>query len=334
MELRHLIYFIAVAEEMHFGRAAKRLNISQPPLSQQIRRLEEEIGVRLFDRTRRSVEITPAGRVFLDEARRIVALSEEAVRRTVRAEKGEIGRLAIGFIGSANYSVLPHVIREFRKRFQNVELSLAEMNTSHQLEALHGGRIQVGFLRPPRGIEGEGLAVEPVFREPLMAAVPRNHPLKGETSVTWRMLAKESYIMIPRQRGPGFFDHMIALCQREGFSPNIVLEASQFHTVIGLVAAGIGIAVVPASMKRSRMEGVVFKPISGGAETVLEMAWPAGNTSSVLRNFLDAAREVSRSLVSNVQGAGTTGFDTCHGGGIMKKRWKMGRRGPGSGEPR
>jgi len=296
MELRHLTYFIAVAEELHFGRAAKRLNISQPPLSVQIRQLEEEIGVRLFDRTRRRVQITPAGQAFLDEARKIVALSGEAVRRAVRAEKGEIGRLAIGFIGSANYSVLPLVIQAFRQRFRSVEISLAEMNTSHQLEALCDGRIQVGFLRPPRGIEGEGLTVEPIFRERLVAAMPRNHPLGGEASVTWPMLAKESYIMIPRQRGPGFFDHIIALCQREGFSPNIVLEASQFHTVIGLVAAGIGIAVVPASMQRSRIEGVVFKSISGGEETVLHMAWLTGNPSRILRNFLDAAREAARSI--------------------------------------
>ena len=123
MELRHLTYFIAVAEELHFGRAAKRLNISQPPLSQQIKQLEEEIGVRLFNRTKRRVEITPAGAAFLAEARRIMAMSEEAVRRAIRADKGEIGRLAMGYIGSANYSVLPQVVREFRKRFQDVEFS-------------------------------------------------------------------------------------------------------------------------------------------------------------------------------------------------------------------
>jgi DNA-binding transcriptional LysR family regulator len=293
MELRHLTYFIAVAEELHFGRAAKRLNISQPPLSQQIRQLEEEIGVRLFNRTKRRVEITPAGAAFLAEARRIMAMSEEAVRRTIRADKGEIGRLAMGYIGSANYSVLPQVVREFRKRFQDVELFLTEMNTSHQIEALRDGRIQVGFLRPPQGIEDEGLAVEPVFREPLMAAMPRNHPLQGETSLPLRLLAKESFIMIPRQRGPGFFDYIIALCQQEGFSPYIVLEASQFHTIIGLVAAGIGIAVMPASMQRSGFEGVVFRTIAGGAETVLNMAWVTNNQSLILQNFLDVAREVS-----------------------------------------
>lgn len=298
MELRHLRYFIAVAEELHFGKAGKRLNISQPPLSQQIRQLEEEVGVRLFDRTRRRVELTPAGLVFLGEARRIMALSEDAVRRTVRADKGEIGQLAISFIGSANYSVLPPVVREFRRRFREVDLFLTELNTSHQIEALRDGRIQVGFLRLPRGIEREGVTVEPVFREPLLAALPWNHPLRKKTSIPLRLLAKDSFIMIPRERGPGFFDNIIALCQKEGFSPSVVLEASQFHTVIGLVAAGIGIAVVPASMERSRIEGVVFRKIAGKAETVLSMAWIAGNESLVLRNFIEVAREVVRSMAS------------------------------------
>ncbi|MDQ5986832.1 MAG: Hca operon transcriptional activator HcaR [Syntrophus sp. SKADARSKE-3] len=298
MELRHLTYFIAVAEELHFSRAAKRLNISQPPLSQQIRQLEEEIGVRLFNRTKRRVEITPAGLVFLAESRRIISMSEEAVRRTIRADKGEIGHLAVGFIGSANYSVLPQVIREFRRRFQDVELSLTEMNTSQQLEAFHDGRIQVGFLRPPQGIEDKGVSVEPVFREPLVAVMPRNHPLQGENALSLRLLSKESFIMIPRQRGPGFFDYIIALCQHEGFSPYIVLEASQFHTIIGLVAAEIGIAIMPASMQRSGFEGVGFRTIAGGAETVLNMAWVTNNQSKVLKNFLDVARDVVRTLIS------------------------------------
>jgi len=296
MELRHLRYFIAVAEELHFGRAAKRLNISQPPLSQQIMQLEEEIGVQLFNRTKRRVEITPAGSVFLAEARRIIAMSDDAVLRTIRADKGEIGRLAVGYIGSANYSLLPQVVREFRKRFQDVDLSLAELNTSNQIEALRDGRINVGFLRPPQGIENEGLSIEPVFREPLMVAMPRNHHVKMEPSITLRMLAKESFIMIPRQRGPGYFDYIIALCQQEGFSPRIVLEASQFHTIIGLVAAEIGIAIVPASMQSSRFKGVVFRTIAGGAETILKMAWVTNNQSLVLHNFISVTRGVACSI--------------------------------------
>jgi DNA-binding transcriptional LysR family regulator len=299
MELRHLTYFIAVAEEMHFGRAAKRLHISQPPLSQQIRQLEEEIGVRLFNRTKRRVEITPAGMVFLVEARRIMTMSKDAVRRTIRADKGEIGRLAMGFIGSANYSVLPQMVREFCKQFQNIELSLTEMSTSDQLKALVDGTIHVGFLRAPEGIKEKGLTIEPVFREPIMVALPRNHHLKRELSLTLRQLAKDSFIMVPRQIGPGFFDHVIVLCQKEGFSPNIVLEASQYHTVIGLVAAGLGIAVIPGSMQRSRIDGVLFRKLSGGMETVLDMAWVTGNQSLILQNFIHVARKVVRSTNSH-----------------------------------
>ncbi|HUH65086.1 MAG TPA: LysR family transcriptional regulator [Syntrophales bacterium] len=299
MELRHLTYFIAVAEEMHFGRAAKRLHISQPPLSQQIRQLEEEIGVPLFKRTRRRVEITPAGKVFLAEARRIMTMSKDAVRRAVRADKGEIGRLAMGFIGSANYSVLPQVVREFGRQFQNVELSLTEMSTSDQLKALLEGTIHVGFLRPPKGTKDKGLTIEAVFREPLMVALPRNHRFKRETSVALRQLAEDSFIMVPRQIGPGFFDRVIVLCQKEGFSPNIVLEASQYHTVIGLVAAGLGIAVVPGSMRCSRIEGVIFRKLPGGVETVLDMAWVTGNQYLILQNFIHIARKVVSSINSH-----------------------------------
>lgn len=293
LESRLLTYFVAVAEELHFGRAAKRLNISQPPLSQQIIQLEERIGVRLFTRTRRRVELTAAGQVLLEDARKILALSEEAVRRAVRAGKGEIGRLSVGYIGSANYSVLPGLIREFRKRYPEVELSLAELNTSQQIEALRNGRIHVGFMRPPGGIENEGLSLETVLREALVAAMPGNHRLKGRPSVRLGMLAKEPFIMIPRSRGPGFFDQIIALCQSEGFSPEIVLEASQFHTIIGMVAAGVGIAVVPASMQHSRMKGVAFRKIENGGETALAMAWSSGSKSPVLQKFISLARELA-----------------------------------------
>lgn len=293
MESRLLTYFVAVAEELHFGKAAKRLNISQPPLSQQIIQLEERIGVKLFTRTRRRVELTPAGQVLLEDARKILALTGEAVRRAVRAGKGEIGRLAVGYIGSANYSVLPDLIREFRKRYPEVELSLAELNTSQQIEALHDGRIHVGFMRPPRGMENEGLSFEVVLRESLVAAMPVNHKLKGRASIPLKMLAREPFVMIPRSRGPGFFDQIIALCQTEGFSPEIVLEASQFHTIIGMVAAGVGIAVVPASMQRSRMKGVAFRPLENGPETALSMAWASGNSSPVLEKFISVARELA-----------------------------------------
>ncbi len=294
MEPRLLAYFVAVAEELHFGRAAKRLNISQPPLSQQIIQMEERMGVKLFTRTRRRVELTPAGQVLLEDARKILALSGEALRRAVRAGKGEIGRLSVGYIGSANYSVLPDVIREFRRRLPEVEISLAELNTNQQIKALLDGRIHVGFMRPPRGMENEGLSFETVLRESLVAAIPISHKLKGRVSIPLKVLAKEPFIMIPRSRGPGFFDQVIAICQAEGFSPSIALEASQFHTVIGMVAAGVGIAVVPASMQRSRMKGVAFRRLENDPQTELTMAWSSENKSPVLNKFISVARQSSR----------------------------------------
>ncbi|HPC01952.1 MAG TPA: LysR family transcriptional regulator [Syntrophales bacterium] len=290
MELRHLSYFVAVAEELHFGRAARRLNISQPPLSQQIRQLEGELGVTLFTRTRRRVGLTAAGEVFLAEARRILAAVEEGKGRAVRADRGESGRLAVGFIGSANYSVLPRVIRSFRRAYPEVDISLAELNTAHQLEALRAGRIHVGFMRPPPGLDREGLEALAVFEEPLVAALPAAHPLSGRGPLDLALLAPEPFIMIPRHLGPGYFDYLISLCRQAGFSPRIALEASQFHTVIGMVAAGLGVAVVPASMRGSRFPGVTFRVIAGGAATILEMAWLRGNPSPVLANFIAAAR--------------------------------------------
>jgi DNA-binding transcriptional LysR family regulator len=295
MELRHLLYFIAVAEELHFGRAARRLNISQPPLSTQIRQLEAEIGVRLFERTKRRVEITPPGLIFLEEARKIVGLSEEAVRRTIRAGKGEIGKLTIGYVGSANYSLLPPIVRGFRKRFPQVELALMELNTRHQIEALQDGRIHIGFLRPPRGSERDGLSIETLIRESLMVALPQSHPLAARKHVSWRMLSGEQFIMIPRERAPGFYDQIINLCQQERFSPDIVLEASQFHTIIGMVAAEIGITVVPSSMQSAMIQGVVFRSLGKeNVKTELVMAWQKNSQSPVLRQFVELARETVR----------------------------------------
>ncbi|HPL63165.1 MAG TPA: LysR family transcriptional regulator [Syntrophales bacterium] len=300
MELRHLIYFIAVAEELHFGRAARRLNISQPPLSQQIRQLEAEIGVRLFERTKRRVEITQPGLIFLEEARKIVRLSEEAVRRTIRAGKGEIGKLTVGYVGSANYSLLPPVVRGFRKRFPKVDLALMELNTSHQIEALQDGRIQIGFLRPPKGSERNGLSIEPLIRESLLAALPQSHALAGKRRLSWRMLSGEQFIMIPRQRAPGFYDQIINLCQQEGFSPDIVLEASQFHTIIGMVSAEIGITIVPSSMQAASIQGVVFRPVGReNIKTELAMAWQKKNPSPVLLQFIELARETAKTVRSS-----------------------------------
>ncbi len=179
MELRHLRYFVAVAEELHFGRAAQRLQMAQPPLSQQIRQLEQELGVELLYRTKRTVRLTEAGLAFLHQARQILVQSEQAIEVAQRASRGEVGRLAIGFVGSATYSLLPTAVRSFRHQFPDVRLMLHEMTTSEQIEALHDDRIQVGFIRPP--ISDDKLSVETVLQESFVAVLPEAHPLATQT---------------------------------------------------------------------------------------------------------------------------------------------------------
>ena len=203
MELRHLRYFVTVAEELHFGRAAQRLQIAQPPLSQQIRQLEEELGVQLFHRTKRSVQLTEAGQLFLEEACQILTRAEQAIQIVQRADRGETGRLTLGFVGSATYSVLPVVLKVFRKRFPEVLLSLHEMTTTQQVQALHEDRIHLGFVRPP--IHEQELMIESILKEPFVAVLPKFHRLANETQISLRSLANDPFILFPRYLGSGFY---------------------------------------------------------------------------------------------------------------------------------
>jgi DNA-binding transcriptional LysR family regulator len=289
MELRHLHYFVAVAEELHFGRAARRLLIAQPPLSQQIQKLEEELGVQLFRRTKRRVELTEAGQVFLQEARQALAQVEQAVIAVRRASGGEIGRLTVGFVGSASYEILPALIRRFHERFPDVELVLREATTSQQVRALHEGRIHVGLLRPP--ISDDSLVVESFLTESLIAALPETHALAGQPVISLQALARERFITFPRHLGPGLYDQIISVCQRAGFSPQITQEAVQMQTILGLVATGIGVALIPASARSLRSAGIAYSELQG-IESAVEMAlaWRRDNTSTTLCAFLEVAR--------------------------------------------
>jgi DNA-binding transcriptional LysR family regulator len=203
MELRHLRYFVTVAEELHFGRAAQRLQIAQPPLSQQIRQLEEELGVQLFHRTKRSVQLTEAGQLFLEEACQILTRAEQAIQIVQRADRGETGRLTLSFVGSATYSVLPVVLKVFRRRFPEVLLSLHEMTTTQQVQALHEDRIHLGFVRPP--IYEQELMIESILKEPFVAVLPEFHRLANETQISLLTLANDPFILFPRYLGSGFY---------------------------------------------------------------------------------------------------------------------------------
>ncbi len=262
MELRHLRYFVAVAEELHFGRAAEQLGISQPPLSQQIQALEEEIGARLFERTNRRVELTEAGRLFLDETRQILAHVEKATQIARRAQQGEIGELNVGFTASAPFtSTIPRSILAFRQAHPDVHLSLREMSSRVVIEALLEETVQVGVIRP-FALPDTITAVE-LFRDPLVAVLRADHPLAqgSDEGISIAALADEPFVFFPRSYGTGLYDQLIGLARNAGFSPRIAQEASEAMTIIGLVSAGLGVSMLPASFRRTRVDGVLYRTL-------------------------------------------------------------------------
>ena len=292
MELRHFRYFVAVAEELHFGRAADRIGIAQPPLSKQIKDLEDEIGVKLFKRTKRRVTLTHAGETFLKEARQILELSETAVRSARRADLGEIGRLVVSFVGSATYSFLPYALRSFRTRFPHVELFLRELTTYEQLDALHKKAVHASFLRQP--IKDDALFIETLLQESFIVALPSRHALASGTSIPLQMLAPEDFVMFSRQQGTTFHDQVVSLCHQAGFSPKVVQEAVHIPTVLGLVSAGMGVTLVTASVQRLQLAGVVYRKLAHVDRTTkLAMAWRRDDESPVLQSFLNVTRELA-----------------------------------------
>ncbi|MBY1011207.1 LysR family transcriptional regulator [Pseudomonas aeruginosa] len=298
MELRHLRYFIAVAEELHFGRAAERLGISQPPLSQQIQALEEEIGARLFERTNRRVELTDAGRLFLDESRQVLALVDKAVLLARRAHLGELGELKIGFTSSAPFtSTIPSSIHAFRKAYPDVHLDLQEMSSRQVLKALLEEGLQVGVIRPlalPDTVHWVEL-----FREPLVAVLRADHPLAAgsEEGLAIAALAEEPFVFFPRSYGTGLYDQVIALTRQAGFSPRIAQEASEAMTIIGLVSAGLGVSILPASFRRTRVDGVVYRTLSDPeATTAVWLVRRQKENSPLALSFIDLVTREAASL--------------------------------------
>jgi DNA-binding transcriptional LysR family regulator len=293
MEQRQLRRFVAVADELHFTRAAARLGIPQPALSLQIRQFEAELGVVLFRRSKRRVELTAAGQVLLAEARRALAQLDWAVGAARRAEQGEVGRLALGFVGPATYSVLPPVLRAFHERFPDVELDVDEMNTGRQLPALREGRLHVGFLRPPTPDESDGLVVEPVLREAVVVALRRGHPLAGDRRVRLRDLADEPLLIFRRDLEPTLYDSYMRLCADAGITPRVLHAANPMHLIIGLVAADLGFALLPASVRNLQRPDVVYRPLEPQPpRVVVAAAWRPDEPSPVLRAFLSVMREV------------------------------------------
>ena len=267
VELRHLRYFVAVAEELHFGRAAKRLHMAQPPLSQQIARLETLVGYPLFERRPRVV-LTEPGRVLLAVARRTLQQVAQGIDATRRAGRGESGVLTIGFAASAMLTPLPGVFRAFRDRFPEVELRLREMSTSAQLDAIRAGFLDAGFLREPAA--DPTLLAEPVVREPFMAVLPPDHPRAADGALSLEAMADEPFVLFPRTVAPALYDQVLGLCRDAGFHPKQVQEAQEWLTIVALVDAGLGVSLVPASFRRLGWGGVSYHPIhpDGGRTTI------------------------------------------------------------------
>jgi DNA-binding transcriptional LysR family regulator len=291
MELRHLRYFVTLAEELHFRRAAERLHMAQPPLSQQIRQLETELGFQLLYRTKRTVQLTDAGEAFLVQSRRILQQLEQAIELGRQISRGEMGQLAIGFVSSAAYNVLPEILRMFRTCVPGVALELHELTSDQQLQWLRERRIDVGFVRPP--VEDEEFSSQVIFQEPLMVALPETHPLAQQAQVSLRSLSHQPFILFPRSLAPGLYDQIITLCQQADFSPTVAQEAIQMQTIVSLVAAQMGVAIVPASLQNLQRTGVIYKAVEEPTPKVaIASIWRHDDLSATVQRFLEIARQV------------------------------------------
>ncbi len=295
IELRHIRYFIAVAEELHFGRAARRLGISQPPLSLQIRQLESEIGVTLFHRTSRSVSLTDGGRALLAEGKRVLAEFVGLAESVRRSASGESGSLTVAFTASIMFQTLPLIIRRFRERFPRVHVELREIGTGAQLVALRTGELDVGFVRQPP--PDHQLKFETVMLEPLVLVLSRTHPLAKRKTVSLRDVANDDWVLFPHDHTPGFHAQVMALCHNAGFNPRIVQVSREIYTTVSLVDAGIGVTIIPATVTAKGWKGVRSFPIrSKLGSTRIAAAWRKDNGNPTVAGFMDIARSVVASV--------------------------------------
>ena len=309
MEHRLLRYFVTVAEELHFGRAAARLHLAQQPLSAAIKRLEDQIGVRLFERTSRKVELTEAGRLFLMEAKVILQRTTAAIALAQRAERGEVGRLAVGYAAGTLHNVLPASVRRFQERYPGVELTLQELSSPEIEAALVKGEVLVGLLCPP--VINPELQAEVVLREPLILALPDAHALAKRSEIPLQAVAAEPFVIYQRAVKPAYYDTIVSLCREVGFTPRIVQEVATEAAVMGLVAAGMGVALVSWSQQSTQLQGVVYRSLEGPtAEVALVISWLRNNESLLVRSFLNTVRQVASELVVSQKESEMIGWES------------------------
>jgi DNA-binding transcriptional LysR family regulator len=292
-DTRQLRYFVALAEQLHFGRAAAALHISQPPLSRAISGLEAQLGARLFARSRRKVELTPEGARFYEEAKRLLGQLERAAREVGAMASGESGRLRLGFVSLADYGVLPGLLKGFKAARPGVSLGLREMLSPEQAAALAAGELDFGLLLPPVAGELDHLVAQ---SEKFVAALPTRHAAARRGGrIAMRDLAGEPFVMVPREIAPGLYDIVAGLAARAGFAPRVAQEAIQMQTVVSLVSSGLGVAIVPASIANLGRRGVVYREIADAHPRLdLWLAWRRGELGATARDFLVQARRFVR----------------------------------------
>ncbi|GAA4023862.1 LysR family transcriptional regulator [Streptomyces plumbiresistens] len=319
LPLPQLHAFVVLAEELHFGHAAARLGIAQPPLSQQIRRLEDKVGHALFSREPGRVALTPAGRELLPAARRALTDLADGLDAARAVGSGRAGRLRIGFAASLALTVLPGLLRTFRQQFPDVRLDIHEMTTAPQIAAMHDRTIDIGLLREPPADETE-LGFKTVFSEPFVAVLPSTHPLAAQRTVNIAQLAESPFVLLPRTVGPQLHDRITSLCTAAGFTPQVAQHAVEWQTVCALVGTGLGVSLAPASIRRIRLKGVAFRGIKPAARTRVAVAWRKNDQNPLVAELLATAGQDPAgqhhekgprrcSPAKTLHTVGTTGFE-------------------------
>jgi DNA-binding transcriptional LysR family regulator len=299
MELRHLRYFLAVADALNFSRAAERLHLSQPPLSQQVRRLEGELGAKLFDRSKRQIKLTTAGEIFATKARAILAQCDEAAKLAARAERGEFGHLRLGLwqlpVPPVQTRLIIECLRAFVKRSPDVHLTLQSLLPAEQIKAVKDGGIDVGIVRLPVAQKSRGIAIETILREPMVLAMSENNSLARFKTVPLRELSNQRYIMFARDANADFHHFIAKACRKEGFSLNIAYFQDDLYSVWALIGAGLGVALAPASLQELRLPGIVFRKFEPAAPVMeMALAYMHADKVSVVSQFLEVARKIAR----------------------------------------
>ena len=281
-DLRQLSYFVAVAEELHFGRAALRVGIAQPPLTQQIQKLEAALGCQLLIRGRKT-QLTEAGQVLLEQSKRLLDMADRTLDLTRRIGRGETGQLSVAVPPSVLLSSLPSVIRKYRSQYPAVTFTLRELSTSAIEEAVRSGEIDLGFLRETE--PAQPLQSSIVWQEPVVAVLSASHPLAKRSTLQLRMLATEQFVFFPRRLGPAFHDKLTGACNAAGFTPNVVQEATQWQSVVSFVEAGMGVSLAPGCVEKLRWKGIVYRPVPK-LTTIVRACWQGESPSPAATRFL------------------------------------------------